>query len=223
MGASLVLAGSIVALAAVALLLAGLVWERFRLHRRLCHLYWAAGLFLVFVTLAQEAALYVGAWSGLLIQSYLILVAVLVGVLSMGSAELALPRRWRSLWFGFVGVTSALVVAAAILYPAGRSIVMDGVVTGVPPLPVVVTSSLLTFPSAVLLVLTSLVGALRQKRYSLLFIAAGTVVISGSGGLYLAALPVALYYAEFVGIALLFMGFVRVPGLSAPTARPYSS
>ena len=41
----------------------------------------------------------------------------------------------------------------------------------------------------------------------MLSIIAGVVVVSIAGGLYIAAVPVFLYYSEFVGIILLWFGF----------------
>ena len=207
------------ALSAVALLLAVLVLRRFTDFRRPSFLYWGAGLLLVFVTLAEETALYAGSWSQPLIRSYLVLVAVLVGLLSLGSAELSLPGRWKGLWFGYMAATSAAVAIVGALTPISSSIMYQGVVWGLPPTPVVVASSLLTIPGAMLLILSSLYGAWKQRRLELLYITAGTIVISISGSLYIVSFPTTLYFAEFLGVLLLFLGFVRVPGISLPSAR----
>jgi len=178
------------------------------------------GLFLVFVTLAQEVPLYVGIWSEPLIQSYLILVAVLVGVLSLGSAELSLPGRWRTLWFGYMGAMSVALVVCGLIVSVPSSVVVDGVVSGQLPPVIEVVSSLITFPAAALLFVSSLYGAIRQRRLNLLYIAAGTAVISAAGALYIASFPAALYYAEFVGVVLLFLGFVKIPRLVKPSHQP---
>jgi hypothetical protein len=219
---SLGLALSIVVLSAAALALSAMVLVRYRRERRACHLYWGIGLFLVFVTLAEEAALFVGVWSEVLVQSYLVLVAVLVGILSLGSAELSLHGWGKRAWFAYIAATSVLLAAVGFLYTVPSSIVVDGVVSGLPSTPVVIASSLVTFPAAGLLIVASLYGALREKRLQLLYITAGTVVISAAGSLYLVSFPLSLYYAEFVGVALLFLGFVKVPMLSirGPHASP---
>lgn len=220
MSAALAVTASLVVLALVALLLAVLVFRRFRRDHQNCHLYWGIGLFLVFVTLAEEVALYDGTWSQLLLRSYLVLVGVLVGILSLGSAELALASRWKRAWFAYIGATSVILAVVGFLYSAPSSIVVHGVVSGLPSTPVVVASSLVTYPAAGFLVVSSLYGALRGRRFQLLYITFGTIVISAAGSLYLVSFPVTLYYAEFVGVALLFLGFVRVPLLSASVARP---
>ena len=219
MAAPLPVAIVLAVLSAVALLLAALLLQRYLRARRSSYLYWGLGILLVFVTLAEEAALYVGVWSELLIQSYLVLVAVLVGLLSLGSAETSLPGRWRSVWFAYVIAASATMAIVGFSTPISASILYQGVVWGLPPVAVVVASVLLTVPGALLLILSSLYGAWRQHRPELLFITVGTIVISISGTLYIVAFPTTLYLAEFAGVVLLFLGFVKVPGVSAPAPR----
>lgn len=218
------IAVSLFVLSGAALALAVLVLLRFRADRQACHLYWGVGLFLFFLTLVEEATLDLGVWSQPLIQSYLILVAVLVGILSLGSAELSLAGRWRTAYFGYIGATSAALVVVGLLVPVPTSIISSGVVSGLPPPSVDLLSSLITFPAATLLVVSSVYGAFKRHRWSLLFIAAGTLVVSAAGTLYLVQLPATLYYAEFVGILLLFLGFVKIPRLTGqPVQLPRPS
>ena len=220
MAFSVVVAGAIGVLSGISLLLSVFLFRRYATGRRPSYLYWAIGIFLVFVTLAQETALYAGVWSQPLIRSYLVLVALLGGFLSLGSAELSLTGRWKGVWFGYIGAASVAVTGVGIVTPVPSSILSEGVVGGLPPTAIVVASSLLTIPGALLLILASLYGAWKHKRVELLYITAGTIVISVSGSLYIASFPATLYFAEFVGVVLLFLGFVKVPGLSAPSARP---
>lgn len=213
-------AASLVALGGIALVLSLLLFVRFRRDRRPWHLYWAVGILMVFVTLVEEGTLDAGLWSQPLIRSYVVLVAVLVGVLSLGSAELAFRGRWKALWFGYVGVSSAACAVLGALTPIPSSIMYQGVVWGVPPTDVVVLSSIVTVPSALLLIVSSLVGAIRERRPRLLYITAGTAIISLAGTLYVVSFPATLYYAEFVGVVLLFLGFVRVAGRPVSAVRP---
>jgi len=219
MSNSTAIALSLVALSVVTLVLAVLVLLRFRREHQPYHLYWGVGLFLFFVTLVEEAALDFGAWSELLIQSYLILVAVLVGILSLGSAELSLSTRWRALYFGYIGVTSAVLTVVTLEVSVSTSIMSQGVVAGLPPTSIDVLSTLVTVPAALLLILSSLYGVYRSHRWHLLYIALGTGVISAAGALYLVSFPATLYYAEFVGMLLLFLGFVKIPHLTGPAVE----
>lgn len=217
MSTSLALAASIAALSVVALILAALVIVRFHRGHQLFHLYWGVGLLLVFVSIAIEAVVYLGVWSQALVQTYFVITAVLVGILSLGSAELALRGRWKLAWFGYIGLTSVAVVALGFLYSVSAGVVVNGVISGAPSPMVVVVSTLVTVPAAALLIVTSAYGAIRQHRYHLYYITAGTIVFSIAGALYVATFPVSLYYADFVGVALLFLGFVHVPALSTPS------
>ncbi len=210
------IAASIVLLSAAALALSLLVLQRFRTAGSLPHFWWGLGIFLVFVTLAEEAALYAGVWSQLLIRSYFVLVAVLVGLLSLGSAQLSLQGRWRAVWYAFVAVSGVSVAVVGALTFVPPSVLYHGVVWSSPPLALVIASSIVTFPSALLLIVSSAYGAVRQHRPRLLFITVGTSVIALSGSLYIVSFPVALYYAEFVGVVLLFLGFLQI---LTPTPR----
>lgn len=223
MSTSTAAAASIVALSAVALVLALLVLRRYQTERRVSHLYWGVGLLLVVVVLAEEATLYVGVWNQPLIQTYLIFAALLVGVLSLGSAMISLAGRWRAVYFGYIGVMSAALVVVGLLTPVPTSIMSGGVVSGLPPTWVDVISSLITFPAAVLLIVSSLYGAIKQHQPNFLYITAGAIVFSVAGTLYIASIPVTLYYSDFLGVLLLFLGFVRIPRFtpkSAPEPHP---
>ena len=224
MSISEAIAASLVVLSIIALGLAALVLRRYWLERRVCYLYWGLGLFLFFVTLVEEAVLDFGVWSQPLIQSYLVLVAVLVGILSMGSAEISLARRWRWPYYGYLGVTSVALAVVGFTTSISTGIISDGVVSGLPPASIDLISSLITFPAAVLLVVSALYGVVKYRRYHLLYIAIGTGVISAAGTLYLVSFPATLYYAEFLGILLLFLGFVRIPRIApGPTQQAHAA
>lgn len=218
MSASVVLTGTIAGEAIIALLLTVLVLQKYLRNHQRSHLYWGVGLALVAVTMGQEAVFYVGGWSEPFAQAYLVLVALLVGILSLGSAELYFHGWSHRLWFGYVAVTGVALLVVGFLYTVSSSIVVSGVVTGLPSIPVVIVSSLVTFPASAVLIGSSIYGAVWQKRWHLLFIAAGTTVIAAAGSLYIASFPLSLYYAEFAGVVLLFFGFIRVPVLSLRTA-----
>jgi len=209
---------SIVVLSAVALVLSGMVLAKYRSGRSLAHLFWGVGIVLVGLTLAEEAGLYFGLWSQLLIRSYFVLVALLVGILSLGSAEISLSGRWRSAWFAYVGLGGVASIVVGAITTVSPSVLRAGVVWGSPPLALVLASTVLTVPSALLLIVSSAYGAVRQHRPRLLYVTVGTAVIALSGSLYIVSFPVALYYAEFLGVLLLFLGFVHILGPTHRTA-----
>lgn len=213
---------SLVALSLAALLLAALVFRPWRTGGSVPHLYWGIGLVLVFVTTLEEAVVYAGTVSAPLLTSYFVLVAILVGILSLGSAELVLKGRVKALWSSYILGLGALTAILGVVYPipSAAAVLTGGVVTGNPPLAVLASSSLLTISASVMLAGSALYAAFWGKNWQLLYIAAGIIFISIAGSLFaFFSTPVLLYYAEFGGFVLLFLGFVKVPGLSAPLPR----
>jgi len=146
-------------------------------------------------------------------------VALLVGLLSFGSAENGLPAKWRRVYMAYVGVATAVVGYFCLVDPVSGSVLSQGVVTGNPSLGIVLSSTALTVPAATLMAGLALLGVYRKRVWRLAFIAAGILVISAAGGLYIVSIPVTLYYAEFIGVFLLYIGFggVRPSTLRRPT------
>jgi len=202
---------SLVLLAALTTILAAVEARRYAQRSTRAHLFWTAGLALVVVTLLIEAVFYFGTWSAPLAQSYFFLVAILVGLLSLGSAELLLPMRARWAYAAYMVALMGVVGFYSFTEPVDASILSGGVVTGNPPLDVVVASTLLTVPAAALMVVGSVRSALQSRQWRLLSLAAGIVVISAAGGLYIVAVPITLYFAEFLGVFLIYVGFGGYP------------
>lgn len=88
------------------------------------------------------------------------------------------------------------------------NILSSRVVYGSLPLPVVIASSIITFPAAVILVVIAIISYRRSRNAKMVGIILGTLVVSIAGSLYIAAFPPPLYYSEFSGIILLWLGFV---------------
>ncbi len=214
---NLAVLASLVALSGLTFLLGAKMWIRYRSRGETPYLYWFLGLLLTGFTLAEEAGVYGGVVTAPILATYFFLVALLVGLLSLGSARMALGSRWFQIYRAYVAGIGLLIAAIAFAIPVPVSVVVGGVIRGSPGLDLILASSLLTFPAAVLMAVTSLVGAWRTHRWNLALIFAGIVVISGAGSLYIVSFPVTLYYAEFLGVVLLFFGFLRIP---APASEP---
>lgn len=215
---------SLILLAALTCILAVVEARRYAARYVRAHLYWCAGLALVAASLLIEAVFYYGLWSPVLAQSYFFLVAVLVGLLSLGSAELLFPLRARIVYAAYTVAMMVAVGVYSFTRPIDVSILNGGVVTGNPSLEVVITSTLLTVPAAAVMVIGSVRSALQTRQWRLLSLAAGILVISAAGGLYVVSIPITLYFAEFVGVFLIYVGFGGFPlgsahrrAASAPT------
>jgi hypothetical protein len=91
------------------------------------------------------------------------------------------------------------------------NVIENYVVYGTLPLSVVVSSSLITFPAAVVLIATAALTYRKSKNYKMLSIIAGVVTVSIAGSLYIVQFPAFLYYSEFAGILFLWLGFFSFP------------
>ena len=216
---------SIGVLALLAALLGVVEWRRYSAQGARSHLYWAVGLLLVFFTLFEEVIFYAGYWTSGLLSSYFFLVALLVGILSFGSAENGLPAKWRRVYMAYVTGATAVTAFFCLTTTVSGSVLSQGVVTGNPSLGIVLSSTALTVPAAALMAGLALLGVYRNRVWRLAYIAAGILVISAAGGLYIVSVPVTLYYAEFIGVFLLYVGFggVRPSALRRPAPASSSS
>jgi hypothetical protein len=142
-----------------------------------------------------------------LIDIYLFSVAVLVQLLSLGSLALTRKDSIFRVYAGYSIASDILLSVTLVVYPVGY-VLTNGVVFGLLPLFVTIVSSIITFPAAVILIVVGALSYRTGKDTRMLSIIAGTIVVSIAGTLYIAAYPAFLYYAEFIGIVLLWLGFV---------------
>ncbi len=168
---------------------------------------WTAGLWVFTISVALEVVFSLGYETGFLIKSYLILVAILVELLALGSV-LLLKKRKFTLYYGiFMVLSTAFILYSAAVSSIG-DIITHGVVFGVIPILISVSSIIITFPAAIILILISGISYKKTRNPKLLSIIVGVIVVSVAGTLYIVEFPAFLYYAEFVGILLLWIGFV---------------
>ncbi|MCL5100494.1 MAG: hypothetical protein M1122_00880, partial [Candidatus Marsarchaeota archaeon] len=148
-----------------------------------------------------------GIYSQDLIRSYLFLVAVLVELLALGSMQLAKNRNAKKVYNVFV-ILSTMLLAYSLMISNIGNIITDYVVFGLLPISVVITSSIITFPAAIILIAVAMKSYLVKRSSKLLSIIAGVIIVSIAGTLYIVQYPAFLYIAEFVGILALWYGFV---------------
>ncbi len=184
--------------------------------RKVAQALWAAGLALGAAAMAIELFAYVGVVSEALLEAYVFLSAAIVGVLSLGAvASFRRPRLTVGYSaYQIVALATTGVVSFTTALP--RSMVSRGIIVGDPPLSLIVLSTLVTGPATVVLLASAFVSLRRSFRWSHVTMIAGACVLGAGGTLYLASFPVVLYYAEFVGIVLLFAGLVNLSRVAAP-------
>ncbi len=168
---------------------------------------WSSGLWLFAASVALEAIFAYAIYSSQLIDLYLFLVAVLVEFLALGSVLLVSNRNFTRAYAAYSIITDAFLVYSLASAQVGN-IITSGVVFGPLPLLVIVASSLVTFPAAALLIIISALSYRERHNAGMISIIAGVVIVSIAGTLYIASFPSFLYYAEFIGILLLWIAFM---------------
>ncbi|MEM0146748.1 MAG: hypothetical protein QXH66_07205 [Conexivisphaerales archaeon] len=169
-------------------------------------LYWSAGMWVFAISVLLEVVFALGIYSQPLIKSYLFLVSLLVELLALGSIQLVGARAIRYTYYIFT-ILSTIVALYFVAVSYIGYIITGYIVYGPLPLSVTLISSIITFPAAVILVVVAAVSYWRTHSKKMLSIIAGTVVVSIAGTLYIVQFPAFLYYAEFIGILLLWLGF----------------
>lgn len=217
---------TLLALALGALSFRGL--RRFASGGPLPQLWWGLGLGLGAAGMLVELVTYLGFVNSVLLQVYIFLSAGIVGILSLGSACAYQRPRFERGYTYYQAVCLGLVFLFSFLIPPPDNMVTQGIITGNPPLLVLLLSSLVTVPATVVLLLAAILSLRRSFRWRGLLIVIGASVLGAGGVFYIASFPVALYYAEFIGIIVLFLGlvdlskFTVVAPVSTPSGRPRS-
>ncbi|HVC58364.1 MAG TPA: hypothetical protein VND15_02715 [Candidatus Acidoferrales bacterium] len=190
----------------LALGLAVLMTRGYMRKRDRSKLFWSLGLWVFAFTVFLELLFALNVYSGLLINSYLFLVAILVELLALGSIQLVKSKLIVKAYY-VLAILGAALTAYSLLASNAGNLITGYVVGGLPPALVIYASSLATFPAAIVIIGVAAVGFKRTRKIKLLSIIAGVIVVSVAGTLYIGSFPSLLYYSEFIGILLLWAGF----------------
>jgi hypothetical protein len=189
--------------------------------RSRAQLMWGCGLALATAAMVVESVVYLGVVSSPILEAYVFFSAAIVGVLALGATKILRSPRIERAYTAYIAATSVVVAVASFLTPLPSSMVTNGIITGNPPLFLIVLSSFVTVPATVVLLTATALSLRRSWRWQTLLMAAGAIILGAGGTLYIASFPIALYYAEFIGILLLFLGLVSLPAVSSsPTSSP---
>ena len=186
--------------------LAVLLYSNYREKKNLSYAFWSAGLALFAIGTLLEAIFAYGIYSQILAKFYLFVVALLVVLLGEGSA-LAVKNKIVTYAFTIFAVAASLFMLYALAVSTVGNIIVNYVVYGALPIYVVVASSIATFPAAIMIIASAAISYRHTRSVKMLSIIAGVIIVSIAGTLYIVQFPVLLYYAEAVGIALLWLGF----------------
>ena len=223
-GATAAIAVSLFVLSGLLAVLSARGVLRFGATRAPVQLAWTVGLLFATAAMLIESVVYLGVLSDALLAAYIFLSAAIVGVLSLGATRVLHSVRIQRAYAGYILATCALVGVASFSTPVPGGMVSGGIIDGNPSVLLVLLSSTVTFPATVVLLAASVVALRRTRDWQNLLMIAGALILGAGGTLYIASFPVALYYAEFLGIVLLFFGLVSLAHRStAPVPRTAGS
>lgn len=200
------IAASLGLLTGVLAFLATRGFVRFFQTRKHSQLGWGVGLGFGAIATAIELSAFIGGVSTIMLQAYVFFSAAIVGTLSLGSVRAFRRPIYRNLYAGYIIAVSAAVGYFCFTTPLSDSMVQAGVISGNPPVFLLVLSSLITVPATIVLLGFAVVSLRRKFHWKGLLMIGGASVLAAGGAFYIASFPVALYYAEFLGIVLLFIG-----------------
>ena len=189
------------------LALAAVMTQRYLSKKARSLMFWCAAVWIFAVAVFLEILFAYGLNSEPLISAYLLLVAILVELLALGSMELIKSKRARELYGAFAVLSTILLIYSLSASRMGNMLT-DYIVYGNLPLSVAITSSLITFPAAAIIVAIAAKSYLVRRSNKLLSIIAGVVIVSVAGTLYIVQFPALLYISEFIGILALWYGFI---------------
>lgn len=195
-------------------------FARFVSTRKHSQLGWGVGLGFGAIATAIELSAYLGVVSALMLQAYVFFSAAIVGTLSLGSVRAFKRPIYRNLYAGYIIAVSGVVGVFCFTTPISGSMVQSGVISGNPPVLLLVLSSLITVPATIVLLGFAVISLRRAFHWKGMLMIAGASVLAAGGAFYIASFPVALYYAEFVGIVLLFIGLTDFSRWLATTPTP---
>ena len=170
-------------------------------------LYWSTGMWFFVIGVLLEVIFAFGIYSEFLIALYLFVVVMVVESLAIGSMQLIKSIKLKSSYYLYSIITTVLLAYSLYASNIGN-VITNHIVFGVLPIFIVITSSIVTFPAAAILIAIAAISYLHRHSAKMLGIIAGVVVVSIAGTLYIAAIPAFLYYSEFIGILLLWLGFI---------------
>jgi len=172
--------------------------------------FWFSGMAVFTLSVLLEIIFAIGYYPALLLKSYLFLVAAIVELLALGSVSLAGNGKYTISYGIYVLLTSIFLVYTLASGILGKMIISH-VFFGALPIMVTVASSLITFPAAVIILVKAALDYRKGHSPNMISIIIGVIVVSVAGTLYITGFPSFLYLAEFIGIFLLWFGFVRIP------------
>jgi len=182
-------------------------------RRKLHQLAWSLGLVMYSLAALAELLSEILGWSPGLYRFYYALAPSLVAVLGLGSLFLVMDRK-----FGYAFAAYTVILFAAFLYvimttDVNTAAFVPNTIVGGNGWPsgsaVRTFSPLFTIPGAILLIGIAAYSYWKGRQWFNLFIGLGALVVAAGGAMSRLNVPAALYASEFIGIAMMYIGFIK--------------
>ncbi len=193
-------------IAAAILVLADKLLKKYKKKHEISYVYWGLGLLLFGIAAFLETLFALNYYNGGLIDLYLFLVVLVVQLLSLGSVQFV-KREWIKRYYYYFSILIAIITAIAIVSTNQGNLMVNYVVAGLPSNNTIIASTIATVVSSITIVWIAAASYLKKRSWRMLSIIAGVIVVAIAGTLYIVSFPELLYYSEFLGMVLLWVGF----------------
>jgi hypothetical protein len=199
---------------AVSVLFSALVFRQWLGRRKPYQLAWSLGLGLYALAAFTQFLAEAYGWSDGIYKIYYLVAAPLVAVLGVGSLFLVSRRGG----YTFAAYTAVLFLAFAWII-ANATVVESAFSLPIPggdgfPESVRLWSPLFTIPGSLALIGVAAYSYWKTRLAFNAWIAIGALAVAAGGSLARFGVPWALYLSEFIGIALMFWGFLASQDVS---------
>src|SRR3972149_6941418 len=173
---------------------------------------WGMGLLIFSFTTLFEFISEIYGWNIPMYRAYYVLIASLVAILGLGTVYLFNRRAGRYLNLYFAVIIAALIISTLNADVASEKLKERTVGGSAMPANVRIISPFLTIPGSIALIGGALYSWYMTRRNYNLFIAIGALLVASGGGLSRFGMEWALYMLELLGVAVMYIGFIKSDG-----------
>ncbi|MDO8726824.1 MAG: hypothetical protein Q7J35_12215 [Candidatus Methanoperedens sp.] len=185
------------------------VFRQYSKRKKIYQFIWGTGLLIFSVTTLLEFISEIYGWTIPMYRVYYILIASLVAFLGLGTVYLFNRKSGRYLTVYFAVVITVLIISTMNADVASEKLKERTVGGSAMPANVRIISPFLTIPGSIALIGGALYSWYIARRNYNLFIAIGALLVASGGGLSRFGMEWALYMLELLGVAVMYIGFIK--------------
>lgn len=185
------------------------VFSQYSKRKKIYQFIWGTGLLIFSITTLFEFISEIYGWNISMYKAYYVLIASLVAILGLGTVYLFNRRAGKYLTLYFAVLIAALIILTLNAQVDNEKLQERIVGGSAMPASVRMISPLLTIPGSFSLIGGALYSWYIARRSYNLFIAIGALFVASGGGLSRLGIEWALYVLELLGVALMYIGFMK--------------